>query len=194
MTKTPHSNWAVSKVDALSPNSIEKITLLAIAMISEPDGSGCYAKVSTIARKIGRSERMVQDHIRALKSRCTLPRIGNEDDGSDQANAELRVAYQASKYRTNKYFINVCRQSNISKSQLKLPLKTKLPLSSETTESMLRSGHAAASEESHRGTINEMSEETRNLFESAMKNIERSMSMESERDPLMAVISSWVSV
>lgn len=131
--KTPYADWAISKVEKFTPPSKEKSTLIAIARISEDDGTGCYAKVETIAHRSGHSIRTVQNHLKALQSRCTLPRIGNEDDGSDAANAELRVEYQAKTYyRTNKYHINVCRQINSGRDQMKLALKTKLPMS-ETT-------------------------------------------------------------
>lgn len=125
---------ARAKVENLTPSSKEKSTLIAIASFSweDPYGAGCYAKVESIAKKCGHSVRTVQNHIATMTRRCLLPRIGNEDNGSDQANAELRVEYQAKPYiRTNKYFINVCRQEGISTKQMKLALKTEVPMSEE---------------------------------------------------------------
>jgi hypothetical protein len=148
--KTPHSEWAVTKVEDFTPAGKEKSTLIAIASMSDPDGSGCFAKIETIASRCGHSIRTVQSHIRSMQSRCSLPRIGKEDDGSDCANAELRVKFQAKAIvRTNKYHINVCRKASVPKSQLKLPLKTILEKSTKTAESILATTGLTKSSSGH---------------------------------------------
>lgn len=123
---------ASDKIEKLSPRSIEKITLVAIASFADRDGSRCYPSIEKVAAKMGRSERMVQKHIRNLCSRCSYPRIGASDDGSDEANAELRVLYNASPLGTNVFLFHVLRTRFENKRQMKLPLNTPVPTSEIT--------------------------------------------------------------
>jgi len=121
--KPPHRDWAIEKVRQLSPSSKEKGTLLALARYADTNGGHCFPSVRRLAEDTGQSERTIQNHIHALNSRCSLPRIGNEDDGTDDANAELRIKWQGQRYvRTNLYSITICKLASISPQQTKLAL------------------------------------------------------------------------
>lgn len=102
------------KVERYAPNSIEKGTLLAIARLSDEQGLGCYAKLSTLAQKTGKSVRTVRRHIRQLEERVEL--VTQRDP--------------TGKTQTLQFWIPLCEETTleaeqrtgVSKRQLKLPL------------------------------------------------------------------------
>lgn len=107
-------DWASEKVRVFIKASKEKATLMALARVAQPDGTGIFLALGTIASDTGQSIRTVRRHLRALEAR-----------------GELVTFPQASSYnRTNEYYIPICRETaaeieartGISRQQLKLPL------------------------------------------------------------------------
>lgn len=65
--RTPKAAWAIEKVRVFVGPIKEKPVLMAIAGHCQPDGTGAWCKVESIARDVGRSVRTVQRYIQTLE-------------------------------------------------------------------------------------------------------------------------------
>lgn len=134
--------WAREKVEKLSPNSIEKATLSAIAKHANDDGGNSWPSIATIAKITGKSKRTISRHIKNLVDRGEL----------------VSEVHGKKGFRTNMYYIPICRLTAeereliplyaasdtehkrpiyISRHQMKIPLPNAEGMSQQTAEEWL---------------------------------------------------------